>query len=353
MPASSLGFVHEHSLDAGEHELGLALTALRREGHTNEDHYFSGSRRNAGGRQTQIGISLSDSWSPAENWNLLADLKGEWFRDDRGTREGWKTSNGSFPARENFDVGGSLKVSRNLSETINAYFSFRTGVRRPTLNELYRDYRVGDFSVSSNASLSTERATGIELGLDSRVADDFSVSLGLFHDQIKGSVANVSNPAIGQENNATRRNLDHARVRGIEISSNWSLINELSVRLQGLFMDSTVRSCTANPGLVGKRFAQVPERRATASLLWRPSPWELRLDARHESDRFDDTRNSRLLDPFLALDLAITRKFSKNARIHIAVQNLSDEEIQSRKSPDGLVYLGEPRHWTVACEWFF
>jgi outer membrane cobalamin receptor len=351
VPASSLGFVHEISIDADEHEFGFNAMILQKEGHTNEINKFTDAHRHAGGRQTQIGLSLSDTWNPAESWNLFAALKAEWFRNDEGIRRGWKTSNGTFSGREDFEVGGSLDISKAFSETIAARASLRSHVRQPTLNELYRPYRVGAFSVAANENLATERITGIEIGLDWQVTERMSASLGLFHDQLNDSVANVSEPS--NPNDATRRNLEKAKVDGLELSVEHLLKEELSFRFQGLLMDSEVRSCPENLGIAGNRFAQVPKRRATASLLWSPSLWELRLDARHESERFDDARNSRLLDNCLDFDLSLSKMFSKNTRIFLTVNNITDEKTQTHRSAEGIVYVEAPRNWLVGLDWKF
>jgi outer membrane receptor protein involved in Fe transport len=351
VPASSLGFVHENSIDADEHEFGFTAMILRKEGHTNEINKFTAARRHAGGRQTQIGLSLSDTWNPAESWNLFASLKGEWFRNDEGIRRGWKTSNGSFSVREDIEVGGSLYASKILSDTLTAHASARSDIRQPTLNELYRPYRVGAFSVAANENLEVERITGVEIGLDWQVTERMSASLGLFHDQLNDSVANISEP--GNPNDATRRNLDKAKVDGLELLVEHLLTEELSFRFQGLLMDTEVRSCPENPGLVGNCFAQVPKRRSTATLLWSPSQWKLRLDARHESERFDDARNSRLLDNCLNLDLSLSRMFSKNTRIFFTVNNITDEEIQTHRNAENIVYVEAARNWLAGLDWKF
>jgi len=351
VPASSLGFVHEISIDADEHEFGFNAMILRKEGHTNEINKFTDAHRHAGGRQTQIGLSLSDTWNPAGSWNLFAALKGEWFRNDEGIRRGWQTSNGAFSVREDFEVGGSLDMSKAFSETIAARASLRSHVRQPTLNELYRPYRVGAFSVAANENLKAERITGIEIGLDWQVTERMSASLGLFHDQLNDSVANISEPS--NPNDATRRNLEKAKVDGLELSVEHLLTEELSFRFQGLLMDSEVRSCPENPGVVGNRFAQVPKRRSTVTLLWSPSQWKLRLDARHESERFDDARNSRLLDNCLNYDLSLSKIFSKNTRIFLKVNNITDEETQTHRNAENIVYVEAPRNWLVGLDWKF
>ena len=357
VPGSSLGFVNKHSWEAGEHNMGLALVALRREGETNEDAY--GKRRIAGGKQSQVGISISDQWRFADKWKLATDLRTDLLREDGGMRKRWNLANGTvleeenFPNREDLEIGGSLALTRKLSENLSVHAFVRTKVRQPTLNELYRPYRVGDFSVSANENLETERITGLELGLDWDASERFAVSLNLFHDWLHDSIANVSNPAIDQENNATRRNLDDSRIKGLELSIEWFLAKELSLNLHGLLMDTEVKNSLENPGLAGNRFAQVPKQRATASLLWSPSLWELRLDARHESERFDDARNSRLLDNCLELDVSLSRSFSKNTRLFLTVNNVTNEEIQTHRSAESLVYIEAPRNWLAGFDWKF
>jgi outer membrane receptor protein involved in Fe transport len=351
VPASSLGFVHENSIDADEHEFGFNAMILRKEGHTNEINKFTDAHRQAGGRQTQIGLSLSDTWNPAGSWNLFAALKGEWFRNDEGTRRGWKTSNGDFFVREDLEVGGSLDVSKAFSETIAARVSLRSHVRQPTLNELYRPYRVGAFSVAANEDLEVERITGAEIGLNWQVTERLFASFGFFHDQLHDSVANVSE--ISNPNDSTRHNLEKAKVDGLELLVEHLFTEELSFRFQGLLMNSEVRSCPENPGIVGNRFAQVPKRRSIATLLWSPIKWKLRLDARHESERFDDARNSRLLDNCLNFDLSLSKILSKETHIFLKVNNITDEETQTQRNAENIVYVEAPRNWLVGLDWKF
>ncbi len=351
VPASSHGFLHEHSLDVGEHQLGLALVALRREGYTHEINKFTDVSRRAGGSQTLIDLSFVDEWKPKESWNLITEFKAEWFRNEDGIRRGWATSTDSFPVRDNFSLGGSLDVSKAFSETVETRAAIRSHVRHPTLNELYRPYRVGSFSVEANANLKVERITGVEIGLDWQITESLSASFGLFHDQIHDSVANVSK--LNDPSSATRRNLDKAELQGLELRVEQLLTEELSVRLHALMMDTEIRSCPENPKLVGNRFAQVPNLRATAALVWSPSHWSVQVDARHESERFDDTRNSRLLDNCLNLDISLSRRFSKNKRMFFTVNNFSNEEIQTHRSSEGIIYQEARRNWTAGLDWKF
>jgi outer membrane receptor protein involved in Fe transport len=368
VPGSSLGFIHEGSCETGEHEIGFAFVALRRKGETNEDFADYKFRRVAGGRQTQLGLSLSDAWSPAEGWNLVASLRGDWFRDDQGRRKKWRLSNDavleddSFPAREDFETGGSLQLSRKLTSQLAARATIRSRVRQPTLNELYRPYRVGNFQVDPNENLEVERITGIEVGIDWQVTERLFASFMLFQDNLRDSVANVSDP---EDPNivqpiilAQRINLDRASSKGLELSLEYLLANDLTIELKSLLVDTEVRRCPENSSIVGNRFAQAPNHRSTGSFSWTPSPWEFRLDARHESNRYDDARNNRLrlLEDFFTLDLSLAHNLSDNSRIRLSVNNLTDEEIQTARSSSssgGIISTGAPRNLLLGLEWGF
>ncbi len=361
VPGSSLGFIHAGSRETGEHEVGFAFVALRREGETNEDFAGYKLRRVAGGRQTQLGLSLNNAWSPAAGWNLVAHLRGDWFRDDQGMRKKWRLSNDavledeSFVAHEDIEAGGSLQLSKELIPQLAAWTAVRSHVRQPTLNELYRPYRVGSFSVAANENLSTERITGLEVGLDWRASEHGSISLTLFQDNLRDSIANVVPDPIIYPDDAQRINLDQARSKGLELSLEYLLANNLQLALNGLLMETEIRRCPENPRIVGNRFAQAPEHRVSATLIWSPDPWEFRLDARRESNRYDDARNShnRLLDDAFTLDLSLVRNLSGNARLRLTVNNLTDEEIQTGLSSDDIISTGAPRNLLLGLEWRF
>ena len=121
-------------------------------------------------------------------------------------------------------------------------------------------------------------------------------------------------------------------------------------------MDTEVRRCPENSNIVGNRFAQAPNHRSTASFSWTPSSWEFRLDARHESNRYDDALNDGPLEDFFTLDLSLAHNLSDNARIRLSVNNLTDEEIQTARSSSssgGIISTGAPRNLLLGLEWAF
>ncbi len=343
VPARSFGLMHQLGWQSNDRDLGLTLAAIRREGHTHEENKFSGALRRAGGRQTQIGVSFSKSSQPKDGWQLRAQLRGDWFRDDKGMRSGWALTDEIFSAREKITAGGSFELMKELSERLDTRLSLGSHVRQPTLNELYRPYRVGDFSVAANEDLAIERITKCEFGIDWEATDKWSLSVSLFHNQLRDSVSNVSSPI--DPNDARRINLERARSQGMEVALDTQFSDDFSLVLSGLWLESEILGCPENPSIQGNRFPQTPEYRVTSSILWKPEDWSMRLDIRRESDRHDDARNSRSLDDIFLIDLGFTHELSEDSRILLGVNNLFDEEIQTGLSTSGIVSTGAPRNF--------
>ena len=123
----------------------------------------------AGGRQRSTGIFGQDIFQ-TRNWTLIAGVR--WDR--------WTNLNGStvripvpagpatgtqFPDRDATAFSPRLSILRKLSSNLSLSLSGYRAFRAPTLNELYRSFRLGSTLTQSNALLGPERSTGAEAGL--------------------------------------------------------------------------------------------------------------------------------------------------------------------------------------------
>ena len=90
-----------------------------------------------------------------------------------------------------------------------------TGLRQPTLNELYRPFVVFPVETRANAELGNERLEGFEAGIEYASGDALHLSLTAFDNRLKHAIANVT---IG-ENLRQRQNVDAIRARGIEAAA--------------------------------------------------------------------------------------------------------------------------------------
>ena len=128
-------------------------------------------RRRAGGATDNLGFFLEDDWQIGPltiNGGLRADrssITGGFYRAVSGTT-GAVVSEINAPDRSDWSLswraGALFYATRRLDLRAAAY----TGLRLPTLNELYRPFVVFPVTTQANADLANERLKGFEIGFD-------------------------------------------------------------------------------------------------------------------------------------------------------------------------------------------
>ncbi|MEA2491315.1 MAG: hypothetical protein QOH21_3107, partial [Acidobacteriota bacterium] len=187
--------------------------------------------------------------------------------------DGWR--NGSTTnVQANPRVSLLYRANDALSFTGSAYTAFRA----PTLNELYRGFRVGNIDTLPNDRLTAEDLTAFELGARAR-----HVRLTLFWMRTTDTIANVTIGQSGGTITRQRQNLGTTLSRGAELDGEWSLGRNWRASAGWLYADATVR----DGDLAGRRIPQVPRHQATAQLQWRSIAAQLRWS----TAQFDDDRN--------------------------------------------------------------
>jgi outer membrane receptor protein involved in Fe transport len=226
--------------------------------------------------------------------------------------------------------------------------------RRPTLNELYRPFRVGNVITEANAALATERVTSAELGLD-YTTPTLALGAAVFWNDLRDAVGNVtlhrgpgSFPIVGFVPagglGRQRLNLDRTRVQGLEFFARWSASPTLSLTADYLYNDATVRAARAAPALAGRRLAQVPRHVAAFGAAWAPvRAITLTPRVRFLGRQFEDDENLLRLGAALIVDLGAGYQLSDKVELFLNAENLTDERIETGRSADGLVNTGTPR----------
>jgi iron complex outermembrane receptor protein len=112
------------------------------------------------------------------------------------------------------------RVSNELSLTASAYRAFRA----PTLNELYRGFRVGNVQTLANAELTPEHLEAVELGARWRW-----LRATLFSMSIDDTIANVTLSSTPSLITRRRQNAGTSRSRGAELEGEWRLPHDMRV----------------------------------------------------------------------------------------------------------------------------
>lgn len=227
-----------------------------------------------------------------------------------------------------------------LALTASAYGAFRA----PTLNELYRGFRVGNIITDANAMLDAERLTGIEAGVTiARPDGRLSARATAYAMSVRDPISNVTISASPSLVTRRRENLGRARSRGIELSLEARPASGWSMSAAYLLSDAEVTEAPAEPDLEGRRVPQVP--RHAGSLGVRHAGARLGLAAlqvRFDGRAYEDDRNTLALDGYVVVDALWSRAINDGpVSVFAAAENLTGSRYVVGRTPART--LGPPR----------
>lgn len=332
---------------AEAHDIRVGADYRRADGELQEDAIsaFTGlvtERRRAGGATANLGLFVEDDWQIGPllvNGGLRADrtsITGGFFRAVDAA--GVPVNGISAPDRSDWAVswraGALFYATRRLDIRAAAY----TGLRLPTLNELYRPFVVFPVVTEANAALENERLEGFEVGLDWQPINQFVLSLTAFDNEVENAIANVTIAP----NLRRRENLPAITARGIEASLA-AKFGAVSIDGSLAWTDAEVRGEGASIDLDGNRPAQTPEFAASVTFGWQPAPgWRVAGTLRHVAAQFEDDREADRLAPATTLDAFLTAPLAGALSMVVRAENLTDETVITRNQ-GGSVDLGAPR----------
>jgi outer membrane cobalamin receptor len=246
--------------------------------------------------------------------------------------------------RHQFTGLGDTFVSPNAGVTVGwKDFRFRASgyrsERTPTLNELYRNFRVGNVLTTANPRLTPERLVGVETGVD-WIAENNRLSLTLFHDDLTDLIANATLSTSPTLILRQRQNLSAGLSRGVEASYNYRWHN-WSADLNYLFADARLST--------GARLAQVPKQLGTGGVTYSKDSTLVSFGVRAFGLQFDDDLNQFPLPGYAALQLAGQQRLTHNLFIQAAVENLLDRQYLVALTPTP--NTGASRLWRIGLRW--
>lgn len=372
VPAEARGGSAVWSMALGvQHSLTVGADVRWVEGETNEAFRFIDGAftrlRNAGGEQRFLGLFAEDTWrvSPAavvvgsvrvDQWQLTDGSRTE---IDRATGDTTLTSR--FADRDGYRLNGRLGTSVNATSQLVLRAAGYTGFRVPTLNELYRPFRVGNAVTEANAELEPERLLGGEAGLEWRPAGSVRISGTAFYNRLEDAIGNITlgfGPGTFDPGGfipsggvlRQRQNVDLVTAPGFELTGEWQIAPPLRLRASYLFTQPTIDEANER-SLIGNLLAQTPEHVVTGAIEWRPAAkWLVTTNARHTGRQFEDDQNTAELADFIQVDAGVSYEFATTASAALKIENLFNTEIETGKSPDGLVSIGAPRLVTLQVE---
>lgn len=362
VPSASQGARAELATGIGELTLRLGGDARFGSGKTREVFAYVGGnptrRRIAGGDYATLGAFGEGLWRSGgvslegalrlDHWRLgrgkvrEETLAGTLLRDDRsGVRTGVEPS---------VRLGASWTLAKSASLRGAVY----RGWRLPTLNELYRPFRLGLDAVAANADLRPERLNGGEVGLGVSPVGEVTFAVTAFAARLDNAIANVmlgqgpgQFPGVGFVPSGgqyfQRHNLDSIDSRGVELDAAWRR-GAFDARLSASWSRSRVRASGAAAALDGKPPPQTPAVTLVASGGWSGARGEqVGLNARYVSRQYEDDRAREPLRRALTVGGSLSWPITKKFMLQASVENLFDARVETAIGGDGAVERAEPR----------
>jgi outer membrane receptor protein involved in Fe transport len=294
----------------------------------------------SGGHQIDMAAFAGGVFEPDRRLVLSGGVRFDSWREQAGYNDTRSLLNGqfariSFSDRTESAVNPRGSVLIRVKNGISVTASISTGFRQPTLNELYRTFRVGNVLTLANENLRAERAINADGGiLANAFGDRFYFRAVGYCININRPVANLTLATTPTLITRQRQNLGSTRSCGIEVDSEMRLRKDLDISTGYLFANAKVTSFPADRSLVGLRVPQVPNDQLALQMRYtNPKIAFISLQLRAADGQFDDDQNQFRLKGFATVDLLVSRRLSDHAEILFAAENLFDNTIESGRTP--------------------
>lgn len=343
------------------------------EGETRERFRFDSGRflnhRVAGGEQWLQGLFAEQSWQLPDDWALTLGGRADYWRLSSGQRRETVLATGTtlldseYPDRDGVVANGRLGLTHTVSEGLILRGAAYTGFRVPTLNELYRPFRVRNDITVGNAGLEPERLTGVEAGVTWDPHQTCHLGATVFWNELQDAVANVTlmdGPGTAPDGTVVpdggvyrqRQNVSSVVSTGVELQARWEPTSWLDLNAGYLYTDTEVQARSA--ALDGRELAQAPPHVLSGGITWRPAErWQALVQARYGSEQYEDDLNTLVLDSYLVWDASVSCQINSQLRVSVVMENVFDEEVETGRSGDDLVSIGAPRWIGVKVSWSF
>ncbi len=351
----------------GAHTLGAGIDVLRVTGEAFEDVLFRDgafqNRRHTGGDQILAGLFLQDRIDIGPRAQVTAGVRLDLWNNSDGFRQistiadGTVSVDSTFRDRTEVRLSESLGLRVHVTDRWSLRASGYTGLRVPTLNELYKPFRAsGGVVTEANGALQPERLLGAEAGVD--------YGTGLWTARLTGFWARVTDaifdatiarveeaqvvspcgfvPAGGvcrqRDNLGTLRTLGAEAEVEVRPARGWLLAASYE------YTPTEIVAAADRPELVGNRAVRTPDHQAT----FRAGHTDDRtlaafVTARYLGSRYEDDINVGRIDDSVVFDVRLRRRLRPGLTAFVGVQNLFDVAWEIAHDSDRFVRMGAPR----------
>ena len=366
VPASSYNGMVQWRTSRGRHAFTAGGDWRWVDGDSEEDGYdaVNGTtitlRRVSGGTQNGLGFFAQDVFTPSSQLSITAAVRIDRWRNydahnlENNVPSGTPTAgnNPALPDKRDTVTSPRVAAIYRLTDRVSVWANIGKGFRAPTLNELYRQFRVGTVLTLANHQLGPERLKGGEVGLQLTPLSQLVWRTTWFDSRITDPVGNVTTSTSGANVTQQRQNLGATRVSGVQTSADYRVGSKWKLSAAYIYERARVTANPSNVALVGKLLPQVPRHRGTLQVVYsEPRIATIGIEVLAMGRQFDDDLNIRTvpgfttpgLPKYATVSLTMSRSIGPRVSAFASAQNVFDREYFVGTLP---TTVGSPRLFT-------
>lgn len=348
----------------------IGVDFLRATGAATERYLFRDGaftrQRETGGDQTLFGLFAQgyQNYGDRDRWTIHIGSRLDVWSNSSGSRHILNTTDGSVLTDDAFEDRSGTQFSANsgllfeAAEQVTLRTSAYTGLRVPTLNELYKPFRAaGNVVNESNEALNPEKVTGLEIGVDFQPDPAVLIRLTGFHSTVSDAITDVTiqeaetsgviQPCgfVAAGGVCRRRdNVGTLRSVGLETEIELRPGAAWLLAVNHQYNPTEVTDAPGRPDLIGNEVQGSPTHRAMLRVGHiDPSTLEVVATARYLGARFDNDLNTGEIAGSFLLDIRFRRQLTSRLSAFASVQNLFDAIAEMSHDANGFIRVGAPR----------
>jgi outer membrane receptor protein involved in Fe transport len=346
-PSDQAGFSAQWMRPISVLKLSLGVDGRFIHGETDETAFVANAPTTftvAGGRDDLAGGFAEIAAAITKRLHASGGVRVDWWSNTEGFNRSTKLSTGattvsSLVPHDEKAVSPRVGLVYDLASQWQLTASAYGGFRAPTLNELYRSFRLGNVLTLANEQLRAEHIQGGEAGLR-YLRGRVMLSGTYFDENIDNPVGNITLTTTPALITRERQNMGALRARGVDADF-VLVLPHVQLRSGYEYVHSIVTSFSAEPTLVGNIVPQVPAHVFTLSSIYNaPHRWTFVGLLRASSRQFDDDLNTFELAPYSVVGLSVSRQTGMLTWFASA-SNLLDTKVETAATP--VFNYGSPR----------
>lgn len=310
------------------------------------------SLSDAGGRENDYGIFIQDFARISSRFVLAASARFDSWRNYAAlsatrTLSANQTNTINFSDRAESAFSPQISLLYQATKSFSFFALASKSFRAPTLNELYRSFRVGNVVTLSNENLRSEKAANFESGATFN-RNRFYLRGNFFLTEISQPVSNITVSVTPNLITRQRQNAGRTRSRGAEIEAE-TRIKNFNFNAGYLFSDSRVAEFPANRSLENLLVPQTARHQFNFQTRYTNRDWSIAFQGRASSEQFDDDLNLFRLEPYFQLDVFASKRLGENFQVFIGIENVFNSRYSVGKTP--IRTVSSPINLRVGVRW--